>query len=720
MLALTAVAIGTPPERSPPNRPRPGGTLSRLWPWSAIKEETQQPPPTETAPANIPTQTQVKPADPRDLFSQLWQPPNQTKAAGPVTTGHEQSSPAAKPGAASAPLLKQPAFFAPNGEPIAAAREADNSLPAESNAANAARSSANQRQTVAAFQSPALTTTAIAAPPAASQQSGHAPMTRAMTPTASTNRLDATELSNIAAGLLRQVSPTTAAKPAADAPQAPALIRSDPSLPHGSVPVPNAAPLAAAEQLQAATADLWRPLTMRQDAAPMAVPSRPPVVSAAPSSTNTADSGLGSFLLQPFQLTNAPPTQQPAGAGEPVATNTRQDDLARRIRSSALVQQLSLSTGNTTAIFTDPLGQVAFQTEHAVWDQGWTAGGGKDGSAIADAELVAFLDDVLPEPEDLEVDTDDELAPAPATNGGQANQGENEEDSLAEAEQVGEEPEDTSLQFLRTQTVLLKPGESQFDVGINYLLTENDFPVLLTDDMGTIIGVDEVRFRVRELTVPLEYRLGLHERVQGFVGVPIGWSNTQVSLDALEAFENDGGIGDVNFGLTMQLVDASANNPYMIATIAATAPTGGDPFRGIAGLAPSAPSLGQGFWSISGSLLFIQPYDPVVVFYGLGTEHFFSRQFRGFEIEPGAQYNYLFGVGFAVNERITLSTRFLGAYVEEIKVDGERRFGTNAEPMSLRLSATISKPCDRLVEPFVEFGLTDDAISSFIGITWTY
>ena len=38
------------------------------------------------------------------------------------------------------------------------------------------------------------------------------------------------------------------------------------------------------------------------------------------------------------------------------------------------------------------------------------------------------------------------------------------------------------------------------------------------------------------------------------------------------------------------------------------------------------------------------------MFYGLGTEHFFSREFRGFEIEPGAQYNYLFGVGFAVSQ----------------------------------------------------------------------
>jgi hypothetical protein len=40
--------------------------------------------------------------------------------------------------------------------------------------------------------------------------------------------------------------------------------------------------------------------------------------------------------------------------------------------------------------------------------------------------------------------------------------------------------------------------------------------------------------------------------------------------------------------------------------------------------------------------------------------------------------------------------------------------------MSIRFSATISQPCDRLVEPFVEFGITDDAVSSFIGVTWTF
>ena len=178
---------------------------------------------------------------------------------------------------------------------------------------------------------------------------------------------------------------------------------------------------------------------------------------------------------------------------------------------------------------------------------------------------MAYLQEEAPEPEDLDINaegqpetaaTDEDTAEAGGEEEGGGGQG-----GLAEAEQLGREPEDNTLEFLRTETVLLKPGDTQCDVGLNYLLTETEFPILLADDMGEIIGVDEIDFRVRELTLPIEYRMGLHPRVQGFVGAPIGWSNTQLALDTFEAFQNDGGFGDIDFGLTMQLAEATANKP---------------------------------------------------------------------------------------------------------------------------------------------------------------
>jgi hypothetical protein len=109
-----------------------------------------------------------------------------------------------------------------------------------------------------------------------------------------------------------------------------------------------------------------------------------------------------------------------------------------------------------------------------------------------------------------------------------------------------------------------------------------------------------------------------------------------------------------------------------------------------------------------------------VFFYGVGAEHFFSRHFNELEFEPGNSWNYSFGVGFAVNDRVTLSTRFLGSYIEEVRIKRQRVLGSNVEPMSIRMAATISKPCNRIVEPFVEFGITESAVESFFGITWTY
>jgi hypothetical protein len=431
-----------------------------------------------------------------------------------------------------------------------------------------------------------------------------------------------------------------------------------------------------------------------------------------------------SLFLQPFYMTNDHAVRQhaPGVAANPPSANPIRG-LQNALAHSALVDQLTMGSGGSAgpnAVAGSPV-----WSEQAAWEQSWTGALPSmiNPFTLAQAPAAAYHEPV--EGAKLAAYFQEEPLPPmpPGANGttgsNAADSSPDEDKSLAEAESVGEEPEDTSLQFLRTATVLLKPGESQFDIGINYLFTENTFPVLLFSG-ADIVGVEDARFRIRELTVPMQYRYGLLDHVQAFVNVPVGWANTQVSISTFEAFDNDGGIGDVDFGATIQLVEGNAEKPHLITTVSATAPTGGHPFGSRAALAPLASSLGDGFWSISADVLCIQTYDPLVFFYGVGMEHFFSRHFGSLEIEPGSIWNYTFGVGFAVNERVTLSTRFFGAYVEEARLNRQRVLGTNIEPMSLRMAATISKPCDRLVEPFVEFGLTDAAPECFIGITWTY
>lgn len=51
-------------------------------------------------------------------------------------------------------------------------------------------------------------------------------------------------------------------------------------------------------------------------------------------------------------------------------------------------------------------------------------------------------------------------------------------------EPIGKAPVDNTMQFLRRQTVLLKPGQHQFDVGISYAQFTNDYPVGLSNFAG--------------------------------------------------------------------------------------------------------------------------------------------------------------------------------------------------------------------------------------------
>ncbi len=292
-----------------------------------------------------------------------------------------------------------------------------------------------------------------------------------------------------------------------------------------------------------------------------------------------------------------------------------------------------------------------------------------------------------------------------------------EKGAIAEADTLGREPEDNSLQFLRADTVLLKPGEFQFDYGMMNSKYDVTLPILVPVDPDTVT-VAHSELRLREVRVPLEIRYGLARRIQLFLNVPFGWVNSEFSFSGFDEFENDGGIGDIVFGGTFLLREGDQRKPDVILTLATVAPTGDDPFSP-AGLSPSSPTLGGGTWSIGSNLVLVRDYDPVVLFYGIGTRQHFLSKFNGVNYRPGGEYNYNFGIGFAVNSEVTLSTRFNGAYVSELHLDGHRVRGSIQEPMTLSLAMTVSRN-KKLIEPFVDFGLTDDSTDARVGITWTH
>ncbi len=282
---------------------------------------------------------------------------------------------------------------------------------------------------------------------------------------------------------------------------------------------------------------------------------------------------------------------------------------------------------------------------------------------------------------------------------------------------LGRKPESYALQFLRTQDVLLAEGAWQFDTGLVYTLFENNFPVPVIDpNSGDIVDVTSGQVRRRLLYTPLATRYGLTRNIQVFANLPMGYSNTQISTFGVSDSTNRGGIGDLTAGASFHLLKSEDQLPDVILTMDFTAPTGvfSTP---IFGQVPGS-NLGQGFWAMSGSLLFIHRYDPIIVFYGGGIRHLFEREFNGVLFSPGEQILYQFGVGFSVNDRVTLSTAFQGFYITNTQLDNQTVDGTNLEPISLRFAATIARNC-RIIEPFVAIGATHSAPAVNFGLIVT-
>lgn len=286
-------------------------------------------------------------------------------------------------------------------------------------------------------------------------------------------------------------------------------------------------------------------------------------------------------------------------------------------------------------------------------------------------------------------------------------------------EPLGQAPEDTSLLFLRRATVLLGPGHMDVDFGIRYTWQETQRATLVPAPRL----VDTERLRYRQIYVPLAVRYGLTRRSQLYCNLPVGGSISELSHPFSDAFDGTGGLGDVSAGITCQLFEHRPLRPDWILSVGFVAPTGKAQFHSLGipfgFLEPLPVYMGQGFWAASASLNFVYSIDPVVLFGGVGYTHEFDRSYLGLDFQPGEAFSYQFGIGFAVNDRITLSTVAFSTIQTTWTANGMGLPSSSQEPFALRFAATISASRIWIVEPFIAVGMNDDAPDSDLGVTFT-
>jgi hypothetical protein len=263
---------------------------------------------------------------------------------------------------------------------------------------------------------------------------------------------------------------------------------------------------------------------------------------------------------------------------------------------------------------------------------------------------------------------------------------------------IGEEPpEDMRQIFLRESTVLLQRGEFEFDVGVEY-------------------AYDQVPgFRSRDIFAPVALRYGITPRLEAGLEMPVvGWS--QRELTVVGGIEDDSkvGIGDVAGSLKYLLVREDRIWPDLIASLSFSAPTGREPSP----INPNIPALGAGRWQASTGLTAVRSTDPAVLFASIGFTHIFEGTLSGTRVSSQEQLDYSLGLGFAINNDLSLSAQLLGAYRTGREHDGVEVVGSSSEPLSLRSGFTYRLGRAEFVEPRVTWGLNDDANDLSLGVTY--
>ena len=300
-------------------------------------------------------------------------------------------------------------------------------------------------------------------------------------------------------------------------------------------------------------------------------------------------------------------------------------------------------------------------------------------------------------------------------------------------DRVGEAPEDRRPQVAIVQQnsgVLTPAGTLVFEPSISFSHTDvNRFVVGGVAILDTVlIGVFEVTKADRDtITSSFGLRYGISDRIEVEASVPYiarndTTTNTVVSgggTAAQTSLRSDG-MGDIEFAGHVQLSSGGGGLPFVVGNLRFKSNSGKGPFevkRNSAGTEEELP-LGSGFWAIEPSLTFLLPSDPVVFFGNIGYLWNIARDINKTigatligEVNPGNAVRVGFGMGTALNERVSMSLGYQHDFIAEtktvadgVKNDSERlSVGTFSVGVNFKIREDVS------VNVGVAIGVTEDA-----------
>lgn len=265
------------------------------------------------------------------------------------------------------------------------------------------------------------------------------------------------------------------------------------------------------------------------------------------------------------------------------------------------------------------------------------------------------------------------------------------------------------LDYLRGATVLRAPGEIELYYSFDYKRARNENYVL------EAFSNEIVNRTLHKFTSHIGVTVGLLEDLEGWINLPLSYLTMEnIEGQSFRAVNENFNIGDISAGLNYQLLRERTNFPAITASLSVSAPTGDSPYQQFPN---GAIASGNGHWVVSPGIGFVSTVDPIVLFYGVKYDHYLSTTYNGIEYSPGDSINYYAGLGFAVNDRLSLSAKIFGGHEFEYKINGKEIYGSSKDPFSLGLGISYRIGNNLVIYPNITIGANDDASDFEAGFT---
>ncbi|KPA99015.1 MULTISPECIES: transporter [Pseudomonas] len=282
-----------------------------------------------------------------------------------------------------------------------------------------------------------------------------------------------------------------------------------------------------------------------------------------------------------------------------------------------------------------------------------------------------------------------------------------------EQKEYGAETENQApLDFLTGSTVLLSPGKVELDLSSTYKQSRTQY------SLPAAGYFQKSSYSARQLELRPTIRAGLYEGVEVYASVPMTYSRVQdVSSNEYIRSTSSWDMADISFGGQYQLTQETESTPAISATFDVSAPTGRKKYNSFSDSWKDPLNNGSGHWSVAPGLAFVRSTDPAILFGGFNYQYFFANKVDGYDVQPGWVVNTYFGVGFALNERLSLGSRFSYSYSSNMKAEHETIYGSDSDPMDITLNVSYRLSESWLISPSITYGLNNDSGPAALSIS---